>query len=133
MGMHERFIVITKDKYEIWNMNYKWIDYPYMSYYYHLGDEKMMPLEEINDSMWSVPKLENSVFVFYPCIEVIICLSNLVSYLLRYSDELLKDANWNRKTIDTPINTAYEIQELITELNQYPNTTEIAIIRLSEY
>ena len=131
--MHERFIVITKDKCEIWNMNYKWIDYPYMSYDYHIGDEKMMPLEEINSSMWSVPKLENPVYDFHPCIELIICLSNLASYLIRYSNKLLKDDNWIRNTIDTPINTAHEIQKLITILKQHPDSTEIAIIRLSEY
>lgn len=123
--MKARFKILDDLKNSLVDINFKYIDYPYLCYDLELGDEGMSPLENKN-SIDEFSK-EDQNLIFWKKEEILLCFKNLNLFLSTYNSMLVKNENWKLNTLKTPKETAIEIQNLI-EIVQNNNSNKMATL-----
>lgn len=129
--MKSRFQIFSSLNEKLIDINYKYIEYPYLCYEYANGSANMSPLEEINlrddfnedlvdYKKWSLDEIKK-------------CFLKLIDFLDQNHELLKKDENWLINCIYTPKENAKELEALVNNLKELNSKGSYALVALYEY
>lgn len=126
--MKSRFKILTEDLDCLININFKFLDYPYLHYCSSENDCCLAPFEEINKRDDYSDQL--APLVFWPKSEIIASLKTLKKYLINGLYLFERDPTWKRECLITPVQIIIEIENLINHLT---DNNENRLSTLVEY
>jgi hypothetical protein len=113
--MKNRFKIVTVDLDCIININYRFLEYPYLCYCYARDDYSLAPLEKSNKiDEYSDPI---TTIDYWTKDEIISSLNTLKEYVIDELHLIEKNPNWKRECLITPSQVIVEIQDLINLLS----------------
>jgi hypothetical protein len=128
--MKSRFKILTVDLDCLININYKFLDYPYLHYCNSKEDHCLAPLEDINkrdDYSDQLASLD-----FWPKSEIITSLNILKKYVIDGLYLFESDPIWKMECLITPAQIIIVIQDLISHLTDN-NQNRLATLVEYEY
>jgi hypothetical protein len=128
--MKSRFKIVTTDLECLININYRFLEFPYLSYCYTKDDYSLAPLENSNKrDEYSDPI---TTLDYWTKDEIISSLNTLKEYIVDELHLIEKNPNWKKECLITPSQVIIEIQDLINLLASV-NQNRLATLVEYEY
>ncbi|PKG41404.1 hypothetical protein [Psychroflexus sp. MES1-P1E] len=126
--MKSRFKILTEDLDCLININFKFLDYPYLHYCSSEKDSCLDPFEDINKRDDYSDQL--APLVFWTKSEIIASLNTLKKHLINGLYLFERDLIWKMECLITPAQIIIEIENLI---NHLMDNNENRLATLVEY
>lgn len=114
--MKSRFRIYTLGTNCIVDVNYRYVEYPYLLYAYENSPETLNPFEEINQR----DDYSSGLFPldYWPKEEVVASLLKLNLFLSENSEVLKNNPNWKLNSIASPQETLQKLNEVIETISK---------------